>query len=86
MPRASDRSVLSAKRTIVRLLAEGRAEGPLPADDTPLAALVVDSFALVEMAFRLQNELPVSLSQSDLATTRTLGDLATLIAERSGPR
>jgi acyl carrier protein len=86
MPRASDRAVLAAKRTIVRLLSEGRDEGPLPADDTPLAALVVDSFALVEMAFRLQNELPVSLSQSDLTTTRTLGDLATLIVERSGAR
>jgi acyl carrier protein len=83
MPRATEKSVRDAKRTIVRLLGDGRAEGPLPADDTPLSALVADSFALVEMAFRLQNELPVSLSQSDLATTRTLGDLATLIVERS---
>ena len=35
------------------------------------------------MAFRLQEELPVSLAQSDLGTTATLGELAQLIAARS---
>ena len=73
--------VLHIKRTIVRLLGAGG--NPLPADDTPLTALAPDSFALVEMAFRLQEELPVNLAQSDLGSTATLGELARLIATRT---
>jgi acyl carrier protein len=77
-PAASQQTI---KETIVRLL-ELPAGAPPPSDDTPLADLARDSFALVQLAFRLQEELPVILEQSDLAAARTLGQLVKVIARR----
>jgi acyl carrier protein len=71
--------ILNAKRSLLDLL--GLREPP-PADDTPLTALVPDSFGLVEIAFRLESELDVRLEQSDLGSARTFGDLARLVAQR----
>ena len=71
--------ILNAKRSLLQLL--GLAEPP-PPDDTPLGALVPDSFGLVEIAFRLESELDVRLEQSDLATARSFGDLVRLVAQR----
>jgi acyl carrier protein len=52
-------------------------------DGVALADLVVESFALVELAIELQEDFSVRLMQEDLKRVRTVGDLAELIAARA---
>lgn len=62
-----------------------RAAGRAPAeieDATALGELCPDSFQLVEVLVDLQEDLGVTLVQEDLRTTRSVGDLAALLAER----
>lgn len=68
----------------------GRPEGEIDRD-TPIDELGVDSFALVDVLVRLQEELGVRIFQEDLAAVRTVGDLEDVFATRatgvpSGPR
>lgn len=50
--------------------------------DTDLAGLAVDSFAFVELAIDLQEELGVRFVQEDLPRLRTPADVAALVYER----
>lgn len=53
-------------------------------DEAVLTALVVESFALIEMVIELQDEFGVRLVQEDLRDVKTVGDLTALIESRSG--
>jgi acyl carrier protein len=53
--------------------------------DVPLAELVDDSFALVELAVELQETYQVRLDGPDLGRVRTVGQLVALIRDRSAP-
>lgn len=48
-------------------------------DDIVLTDLVADSFLLVEMAIRLQDELEVRFGGEELRDVRTVGDLRRLV-------
>jgi acyl carrier protein len=75
------------RQTILGLLElPPQPDGSPVSDDTLLSDLARDSFALLELCFRLQEELPVLLEQSDLATVRTLGDLIRLVTARARGR
>jgi acyl carrier protein len=53
-------------------------------DGAVLTALVVESFALIEMVIELQEEFGVRLVQEDLRDVKTVGDLTNLISNRPG--
>ena len=53
-------------------------------DEAILTSLVAESFALIEMVIELQEEFGVRLVQEDLRNVKTVGDLTSLIASRSG--
>ncbi|RZU54526.1 phosphopantetheine binding protein [Krasilnikovia cinnamomea] len=57
--------------------------GPVPAD-MEIAALPVDSFALVELVIELQEMYGVRFGHDEMRALRTVGDLARLIHERAG--
>jgi acyl carrier protein len=52
--------------------------------DTPLAALVADSFALVELAIVLQEDLDVIITQDDLREVTTVGQICSVFRAASG--
>jgi acyl carrier protein len=52
--------------------------------DVRLAALVADSFALVEMAIVLQEELDVVITQDDLREVTTVGQICDVFRAASG--
>jgi acyl carrier protein len=53
-------------------------------DGAVLTSLVAESFALIELVIELQEEFRVRLVQEDLRDVKTVGDLTSLIANRSG--
>ncbi|GAB1640690.1 acyl carrier protein [Krasilnikovia sp. MM14-A1259] len=57
--------------------------GPVPAD-TEIAALPVDSFALVELVIELQELYGVRFGHDEMRALHTVGDLAALIRARGG--
>ena len=50
--------------------------------EAALAALVSDSYRLVEMAIELQDDYDVIFTQADLSGVSTVGDLAELVRSR----
>ncbi len=52
------------------------------ADDTVLADLVAESFALIETVINLQEDLGIRLVQEDLRNVKTVGDLIAVCAPR----
>ena len=76
---ATDTVELSRKiATLVGVSAHGVAA------DTTLSDLVTESFVLVELVIELQEDYGVRFVAGDLATVKTVSDLATLIDSRSG--
>jgi acyl carrier protein len=67
--------------TIAELV--GAAPGDVTAE-VPLASLVADSFALVEMAIVLQEELDVVITQNDLREVTTVGQICDVFRTASG--
>jgi acyl carrier protein len=57
---------------------------PRVAADTVLSDLVTESFVLVELVIELQEDYGVRFVAGDLATVKTVSDLAALIDSRSG--
>ncbi len=53
-------------------------------DDAILTDLVAESFILVEMIIELQDTLGIRLTQDDLKSVRTVGDLVSLLARKTG--
>jgi acyl carrier protein len=54
-------------------------DGPLD-PETPLAALGVDSLALMEFVFKVEDEFAVQLSDKDVRSLRCLADLDRRVA------
>jgi acyl carrier protein len=52
--------------------------------EVPLASLVADSFALVEMAIVLQEELDVVITRDDLREVTTVGQICDVFRIASG--
>jgi acyl carrier protein len=72
-------------REIVRLAREElRLEGEPPAPDAPLAESL-DSLALLGLVVAVEDRFQVILADDDAAATRTLADLARLVAARAPP-
>jgi acyl carrier protein len=72
-------------REIVRLAREElRLEGEPPAPDVPLAESL-DSLALLGLVVAVEDRFQVILADDDAAATRTLADLARLVAARAPP-
>jgi acyl carrier protein len=70
-------------REIVRLAREElRLEGEPPAPDAPLAE-ALDSLALLGLVVAVEDRFHVILADDDAASTRTLADLARLVAARA---
>jgi acyl carrier protein len=70
-------------REIVRLAREElRLEGAAPELDAPLAESL-DSLALLGLVVAVEDRFHVILADDDAASTRTLGDLARLVAARA---
>ncbi len=70
-------------REIVRIAREElRLEGDPPAPDEPLAARL-DSLALLGLVVAVEDRFHVALTDDDAASTRTLADLARLVADRA---
>ena len=55
-------------------------------DAALLTDVVVESFALVEMVIRLQEDLGMRLVQEDLKDVKTVGEFAQLFERLSGPQ
>ena len=53
-------------------------------DATVLTDLVAESFILVDMVIELQDDLGIRLMHDDLKAVKTVGDLLTVIAGKSG--
>jgi acyl carrier protein len=69
---------------ILRLAREELRIEAAPAADEPLAA-TLDSLALLSLVVAVEDRFRVILTDDDAATTRTLEDLARLVASRAGP-
>ncbi len=69
---------------ILRLAQEELRLGPLPATGVPLAEQL-DSLALLSLVVAVEDRFRVALSDDDAATTRSLEDLARLVAARAAP-
>jgi len=54
------------------------------ADTTVLTDLVAESFVLVDMVIELQDDLGIRLMHDDLKAVKTVGDLLTVIASKTG--
>lgn len=65
-------------RGVAEVLGQPR---PVP-PDTPIAALPVDSFALVELVIDVQERYGVRFGHDDVRALRTVGDLARLVRAR----
>jgi acyl carrier protein len=72
-------------REIVRIAREElRLEGDPPSPDAPLAE-TLDSLALLGLVVAVEDRFHVILADDDAAGTRTLADLARLVAARAQP-
>ena len=70
---------------IVRLAREELGfSGPLEVASAPLAGQL-DSLVLLSLVVAVEDRFRVALADDDAATTRTLEDLARLVAARAGP-
>ncbi len=69
---------------ILRIARDELRLGPLPEDGVPLAGQL-DSLALLSLVVAVEDRFRVALSDDDAATTRSLDDLARLVAARAGP-
>jgi acyl carrier protein len=69
---------------ILRLAREELHLGPLPASGVPLAGQL-DSLALLSLVVAVEDRFRVALADDDAATTRSLEDLARLVAARASP-
>jgi acyl carrier protein len=69
---------------ILRIAREQLALEGDPAPDAPLAA-ALDSLALLSLVVAVEDRFRVVLTDDDAATTRTLADLARLVASRAPP-
>ncbi len=70
---------------ILRLAREElRYQGPLDGGSTPLAGQL-DSLVLLSLVVAVEDRFRIVLADDDAATTRTLEDLARLVAARAGP-
>jgi acyl carrier protein len=79
------RAEAAVAREIVRLAREElRLEGEPPPDDAPLAE-ALDSLALLGLVVAVEDRFHVVLADDDAAGTRTLADLARLVAARAPP-
>lgn len=52
--------------------------------DMPLADLLIDSLALVELVMVLEDAFDVGIADADLADLQTVGDLCTTVRARLG--
>jgi acyl carrier protein len=78
MPAVTHESVVDRVSTLLSVPPE-RLTG-----DTTLTELVSDSFMLVEVVVDLQEEFGVILTQEDVKTVNTVGDLVTLLRSAGG--
>ncbi len=69
---------------ILRIARDDLRLGPLPDGGVPLAGQL-DSLALLSLVVAVEDRFRVALSDDDAATTRSLDDLARLVAARAGP-
>ncbi|HEX9402193.1 MAG TPA: acyl carrier protein [Anaeromyxobacter sp.] len=76
--RAIAREILRIARDDLRL------EGDPPAPDEPLGERL-DSLALLGLVVAVEDRFRVILTDDDAAETRTLADLARLVASRAAP-
>lgn len=60
------------------------AEGQLPAAQAPLAGQL-DSLALLSLVVAVEDRFRIALADDDAARTRSLEDLARLVASRAAP-
>ena len=79
---APDRTVTAVAREILRIAREELRIEADPAPDEPLAARL-DSLALLSLVVAVEDRFRVALTDEDAATTRTLADLARLVAGRA---
>lgn len=69
---------------ILRIAQEELRLGPLPDGAVPLAGQL-DSLALLSLVVAVEDRFRVALSDDDAAATRSLEDLARLVAARAAP-
>ncbi len=69
---------------ILRLARELGYRGSLDAGTAPLAAQL-DSMELLSLVVAVEDRFRIALADDDAASTRTLEDLARLVAVRAGP-
>lgn len=69
---------------ILRIAREDLRLGPPPAGAAPLAGQL-DSLALLSLVVAVEDRFRIALSDDDGATTRSLEDLARLVAARAHP-
>lgn len=79
---ATEAEVLDTIRAIAG--ADLEIDRPLQPEDDLLADLGLDSLGLTVLAVGLENRFRVKLSQEDAVGVRTVADLATLVARRTG--
>jgi acyl carrier protein len=73
-----------AHRAIVDLLSEmGRPASAVGAEATLRDDLALDSLELITLAVGLEDRFRILLDEGDAAATRTVADLARLVAERA---
>jgi acyl carrier protein len=69
---------------ILRIAQDDLHLGPLPDGGVPLAGQL-DSLALLSLVVAVEDRFRVALSDDDAAATRSLDDLARLVAARAAP-
>ncbi len=69
----------------IRRLARDELGLPVDAADDEELASRLDSLALLSLVVAVEDRFRVALSDDDAATTRSLDDLARLVAARAGP-
>lgn len=69
---------------ILRLARDELRLGPIPDCGLPLAGQL-DSLALLSLVVAVEDRFRVALSDDDAATTRSLEELARLVAARAAP-
>ncbi len=80
----TDRELRVAKEILRLAREELRFTGPLEAGAAPLAGQL-DSLVLLSLVVAVEDRFRIALADDDAATTRTLEDLARLVAERASP-
>jgi len=73
-----------AREELRRAGVEPRDGDPLPAPDEPLAARL-DSLLLLSLVVAVEDRFRLKIGEDDAATTRSLADLARLVARRAAP-